>query len=271
MKARISLHPATVTATLLKIVGFLLLAGLFCLYLIFGLDLGNGLGFVPLFDLNGEYNIPAFYSALAIWFCAALLYYIYQHEKKASAPRAYYWRHFSFLFIFLGIDELASIHEIFGRFAPMIWERFPGLQISRKWIIPFSPIILAIAVYFFRFFLLLSKENKLRFATAGLVFVTGAVVIEIFGEWYANKHAMPPIFRGFSAVAEEGCEMLGIVLFCRALLIHIRQYTDEAKLDVAIVFDKLPGNKPGKLNGKEKLVKTVTPATTPAEKDPGQP
>lgn len=266
MKARISLHPATVTRFLLKIVGGLLLAGLFCLYLIFGLNLENGLGFVPLFDLNNEYNIPAFYSALAIWASAALLYFIYRQEKAAGAPKAYYWRHFSFLFIFLGVDELASIHEIFGRFAPMIWERFPALQISRKWIIPFSPIILAMAVYFFRFFLLLSKENKLRFATAGLVYITGAVIIEILGEWFANKYNMHPIFKGFSAVAEEGCEMLGIVLFIRALLMHIQKYSD-AKLDIDVVFDKLSQNKPGK----ENLVKRVSPSSTTVMKNPGQP
>lgn len=270
MKARISLHPKTVTAVLLTIVGGLLLAGLFCLYLIFGLKVGNGLGFVPLFDLNNEYNIPAFYSALAIWASSALLFYIYQHEKKAGAPRAYYWRHFSFLFIFLGIDELASIHEIFGRFAPMIWERFPALQISRKWIIPFSPIILAMAVYFFRFFLLLSKENKLRFATAGLVYITGAVIIEILGEWYARKYEMPAIFRGFSAVAEEGCEMLGIVLFIRALLMHIRQYSD-AKLDIEVVFDKLSPNQLGIEMGKENLVKRVSPSSTTVVTDPKKP
>ncbi|HEV7329675.1 MAG TPA: hypothetical protein VGN63_01445 [Flavisolibacter sp.] len=260
MKTIISLHPARVTSTLLKVVGGLLLAGLTCLYLQFGLGLENGLGFVPLFDLNGEYNIPAFYSASAIWFSAALLSFIYRQEKKNGNAKAYYWRHFSYLFIFLGVDELASIHEIFGRFAPMIWERFPWLQISRKWIIPFSPVVLAMAVYFFRFYLQLSRENKTRFTIAGLVFLAGAVGIEIFGEWYANLNGMPPVFRGFSAVAEEGCEMLGIVLFIRALLIHIRQFAHAPTMDIRVVFDELSIHKPGNEEAKESSVKTISPA-----------
>jgi hypothetical protein len=262
MKTLISLHPRLVTATLLKIVGTLLLAALFCLFLIFGLKLENGLGFVPLFDINGEYNIPALYSACAIWFSAALLFFIHKQEIKAGTPKAYYWRHFAYLFIFLGIDELASIHEIFGRFAPMIWERFPSLYISRKWIIPFTPVVLAMAVYFFRFFLLLSKQNKIRFAAAGVVFLSGAVGIEILGEWFANKYNMPRIFRGFSAIAEEGCEMIGIVLFIRGLLMHIQRFGDDARMDIQVVFDKLPQNRNKKKDATEDTVRTITPSSS---------
>jgi hypothetical protein len=269
MKTLISLHPRVVTATLLKIVGTLLLAALFCLFLIFGLNLENGFGFVPLFDINNEYNIPALYSACAIWFSAALLLFIYRQEKKAGTPKAYYWRHFAYLFMFLGIDELASIHEIFGRFAPMIWERFPALQISRKWIIPFSPVLLAMAIYFFRFYLLLSKENRVRFTAAGLVFLAGAVGIEILGEWYAIAYEMPPVFRGYSAIAEEGCEMLGIVLFIRALLMHIHQYTPVPKLDIEIVFDEIAEQKE-KGSLVQKSVKTVSPASAPLAERTGE-
>lgn len=270
MKTLISLHPRVVTVFLLKIVGLLLLAALFCLYLIFGLNLENGLGFVPLFDINGEYNIPALYSASAIWFSAALLLFIHRLEKKAGTPKAYYWRHFAFLFIFLGVDELASIHEIFGRFAPMIWERFPALQISRKWIIPFSPVVLAMAVYFFRFYVLLSKENRIRFTIAGLVFLSGAIGIEILGEWYATKHEMPPIFRGYSAIVEEGCEMVGIVLFIRALLMHIRQFTPAPTVAIDISFDKIP-DKGKKSNDRvQPGVKKISTSADPIADKKGQ-
>lgn len=257
MEALVSLHPKKVTSTLLKIVGLLLLAGSFCLYLFFGLGLTNGLGFLPLFDLNGEYNIPAFYSATAIWFCAFLLSYTYKQEKKLGHKNANYWRHFSYLFIFLGVDELASIHEIFGRFAPMIWERFPWLQISRKWIIPFSPVLLAIAVYFFRFYLQLSQQNKRRFTVAGLVFLSGAVGIEIIGEWLAVKYNLPPIYRGISAVLEEGAEMIGIVLFIRSLLLHIQSYDDKSNIVITLSFDERQEVRATNEQGMEFSVKTI--------------
>ena len=81
---------------------------------------------------------------------------------------------------------------------------------------------------------------------------------------------MPAIFRGYSAVAEEGCEMLGIVLFIRALLMHIRQYSD-AKLDIEVVFDKLSLNRRENEMGKENLVKRVSPSSTTAVTDPKKP
>ncbi|RYZ56565.1 MAG: hypothetical protein EOO14_12185 [Chitinophagaceae bacterium] len=270
MKTLISLHPRVVTATLLKIVGSLLLAALICLYLQFGLNLENGLGFMPLFDINGEYNIPALYSASAIWFSAALLLFIHRLEKKVGTPKAYYWRHFAYLFIFLGVDELASIHEIFGRFAPMIWERFPALQISRKWIIPFSPVILAMAVYFFRFYILLSKENRMRFTIAGLVFLSGAVGIEILGEWYANQYDMPPVFRGYSAIVEEGCEMLGIVLFIRALLLHICQFSPAPNVAIDISFDTIPDQRKKSNRQLQPGLKTVSASSSAIAEEKGK-
>jgi hypothetical protein len=224
------------TSILLKIVGFLLVAGLISVYLKFIKGLQHGLGFVPLFNLDGEYNIPAFYSAFAIWICAALLWYIFHYEKPMGNKQAIYWKALSCIFVFLGFDELSGIHENFGRLAPLIWQYVPELKISRKWVIPFSPFLLAFAIYFIRFYLRLSRKTKIQFSVAAIVYLSGAIGIEILGAWYSNTRNLPDLYRALFSVIEEGMEMVGIVIFIRALLVYIHDNIPNPAIEVLVDF-----------------------------------
>ena len=233
----INLAPSRVTKFLLKIVCFFLIAGTasICLRDVFGLE--SAFGFVPLFDLGMEYNLPSFYSTLAIWFCAALLWHIYQCKKESNDRGANYWKGLAFIFLFLGLDELASLHEDFSRFGPVLWKYMPFLKISRKWVIPFSPVLLFFAVYLFRFYAQLPNNTKRRFFVAGLIYVGGALGVEIFGQWYANINNLPVLYQDLFAVVEEGMEMLGIVLFARALCIYINEYITEPTIAIQVNFE----------------------------------
>jgi len=232
----INYSPTRLTTFLFKIVGFLLLAGItsVCLRDVFGFQ--SALGFVPLFDLGMEYNIPSIYSTLSIWLCAALLWYIYLNKKEGKDRSAGYWKGLSIIFIFLGFDELASLHEDFSRFGPILWKYAPFLKISRKWVVPFSPVLIFFAVYLFRFYAQLPNNTKRRFLIAGILYVCGALGVEIFGQWYANFHNLPVLYLDLFAVAEEGLEMTGIVLFAGALCKYINEYISEPTIFIQINF-----------------------------------
>jgi len=232
----INYTPARLTTFLFKIVCFLLVAGIssVCLRDIFGFQ--SALGLVPLFDLGMEYNIPSFYSTLAIWLCAALLWYIYLNKKGSNERSANYWKGLSIIFLFLGLDELASIHEDFSRLGPVLWKYAPFLKISRKWVIPFSPVLIFFAVYLFRFYAQLPNNTKRRFLVSGLIYVGGALGVEIFGQWYSNFNNLSVLYRDLFAVAEEGLEMTGIVLFAGALCKYINEYISEPTIAIQINF-----------------------------------
>ncbi len=174
------------------------------------------------------------YSSFAIWFSAALLWFIFLDEKKNGRKKAIYWKGLSFVFLYLGLDELASIHEHFGSLAPFIWKHAPWLSSIRDWVIPFIPVVIAFGVYFFRFYRDLPRVTRTRFTLAGAVYVGGAVGVEVFAKWYQSFGQLEPFYQKLFMIAEEGMEMIGIVLFIRALLIYIREYISQPDIDVHI-------------------------------------
>jgi hypothetical protein len=234
MKLVFTLHPVRLTRALFCIVLFLLLAGLASIYIHFGLEHQSGFGLVRLFDLDGEYNLPAIYSSLAIWFSAVLLWLIYCHARKHGSAEAPYWKVLSLIFVCLGIDELASIHEILGRLAPAIWKLLPWLSHSRRWIYPVLPLLGVFALYFWPFYRRLPHWVRLHFSIAGLVYVGGAIGIEFMGAWFADLKHLPGLYRSLFSVIEEGLEMIGIVLFNRALLFYIQANLPKSAIELRV-------------------------------------
>ena len=78
---------------------FLLLANISGLIFKFGLDHDFIFGLVPLFDFNGELNIPAFYSFSAIGCCSILLFLIAMSNKNYKSERLY-WFGLAAIFLF---------------------------------------------------------------------------------------------------------------------------------------------------------------------------
>ncbi|HUL13358.1 MAG TPA: hypothetical protein VLU73_14475 [Methylococcaceae bacterium] len=67
-------------------------------------------GLVPLFDLDGERNIPSLFSTLVILLCAFFLFMIgacHANGRKNSSQ----WLGLAALFVYLAADELVSLHE----------------------------------------------------------------------------------------------------------------------------------------------------------------
>lgn len=218
-----SLHPKRVTIFLLKIIGFLAVAGLVSGFFLHILHMPSIFGLVPLFDLNEEFNFPSFYSGFAIWFSAFLLRSIYIYEKKNGAKRAHYWNALFFVFVFLGLDEIFIIHEKFSRVEPYLRDVIHIHNANRYWVIPYAVLMLAVGLYFLPFYLRLQKGTRLRFTIAGLVYVSAAFGLEIISSVVAGKvnlsYMAIDIFEG----VEEIMEMLGIMLFIRALLIYLQE------------------------------------------------
>ena len=67
--------------------------------------------FVRLFQLDGEANIPAWFSSSLLLQISLLLAIIAYAKKKIKAPYYYHWALLSLIFLLLSIDEASEIHE----------------------------------------------------------------------------------------------------------------------------------------------------------------
>ena len=95
---------------------FLIISGLLTLHIIgqvakFGFGSNQLYGFVPLFFMGGESNIPAFYSSAAIFTCAVLLFVIGVVRSRVRSGDHLHWLGLALIFVFLSMDEALRFHE----------------------------------------------------------------------------------------------------------------------------------------------------------------
>jgi hypothetical protein len=233
----LKIHPAGVPRFLVKVVLVLLIADLLSIYLRFVKHYQNGLGFVPAFDFDTEYNIPSIYSTFAIFISATLLWLISFHSRKSSDFLARRWKALALIFIYLGFDELMSIHEELSRVVNFFFHDVPFFSESRLWILPYSLLLVGFFLYFIKFFLRLPRKIQIHFVLAGLMYVGGAVGMEIVSDQYAIKHGAGVMYALLSTL-EETMEMLGIIMFIRILLIYIVRYMNLSNLVINLHFSE---------------------------------
>jgi hypothetical protein len=236
MAHTLTLHAEKTTARLLKIVAGLLLAGLVSNYVKYVLGYPSLLGLVPMFSLSGEFTFASLFSTLILWASAALLWFIAIREKKGATKASFYWKSLSLVFVFLGLDELLTIHENFARIEPFLSKFIYVFSKFMYWTVAYGFLVILFAIFFFRFYRRLPAATRIRFGVAAFLYVGGAIGMELAGAWFTKTYAMPPVSRGFFAAMEEGMEMTGIVLFIRALLLYIHQHLESPFADVRIRF-----------------------------------
>lgn len=185
----------------------------------------NSIG--ELFDFNTEANIPTLYSTLLILACALVLYYIYNVlDRDSSHRRGWLW--LALVFVYLGIDETASLHE---RLIPLLREEFNlSGYLYYAWIIPYSFAVLILSFAMVPFLLSLPKRIQALFVISGIIFLSGSVGMELLGGQQASLAGEENYLYAFFYTVEELLEMVGMTTFLYALLTYIVQYKDSGQL-----------------------------------------
>ncbi len=188
-----------------------------------GTESRTQLEFVRLFDLNGEGNIPAWFSSF-LFILAAYSGVELGREDRGNAgriPMRIGWRAMAGVFLFLSLDETAGLHEAIGRYFSIFAD---GLPIY-AWTFFGAAFAALVGLMFLPFFLRLPAVTRTGLALSGLVFLGGAVGVESIGA-IVDIRGWDHAPRGFSwtrAIAlEEGMEMAGVIMLI-ATLRHYRR------------------------------------------------
>ncbi|WP_209402303.1 hypothetical protein [Pseudozobellia sp. WGM2] len=193
-----------------------------------------------LFDFNEETNIPTFYSSLTLLACSLLLYYIYRSKilKDYSAKS---WLMLSGVFLFLGIDEMASIHEQIMVLLQNSFE-FTGV-FYYAWIIPYGIAIIISAIVYLPFLWSLPKQIKALFILSACLFIGGAVGVEIIGGQHDEMYGKHNLTYSLLYTIEELLEMIGVAIFLYALLVYIELYSGFENLKIKVESVSQSSNK----------------------------
>lgn len=172
---------------------------------------------VPLFSLSEEANVPTWYSSMLLFACAVALAAIASSVRASGGRMVKQWAVLAAVFGYMSLDETAQIHERLNSLHAL-----SGLRgvFYFGWIIPASVVVLLVGVAYLPFVFHLPTASRRRFIVAGVIYVGGALVMEMpLGAW-ATRHGEDNLGYALIDAVEETMEMVGASLFLVALLRH---------------------------------------------------
>ncbi len=158
------------------------------------------------FDVDEEDSLPTWYSATALLLASFLLLLISRRKRIDRDPWVRYWYGLTLAFAALSMDEIAGLHETVNSL------------IDFSWTIPGGILAALFDLAYLRFLLHLPSRTRWLFILSGIIFVTGAVVVERSTDWYDDEDLLNTLPYNLWNALEEGLEMGGVVLFIYALL-----------------------------------------------------
>ena len=188
-------------------------------------------GFVPTFYVDLESSAPTWYSSAALGLAAVLLTLIAAAKFKLADNYRWHWSVLACLFFLLSLDEIAMIHEL--PIDPLRERWDAGGLLYYTWVIPGVLTVGLIGLIFLRFFLRLPRCTQRSIFFAAALFLGGAIGVEMLSGAHADAFGEENFDYAMIVTIEEFLEMLGIVVFIRALLEYIETNLGGLQLQVA--------------------------------------
>ena len=168
-------------------------------------------------NLDAEANLSTYFSCAILAFAGGLLLLTAHRVRNMCGPMPRHWLVLSWLFFAMSLDEFTSIHERFGEFLKLHYHAPGHGALHFTWVVfglPFAAIVGCLYLPF-----LLAQRRRLRNGMffAGIVYLSGALGMELIDGWYLDRHSENTIYYLLTMV-EEVLEMAGVILLIRVLL-----------------------------------------------------
>jgi hypothetical protein len=162
-----------------------------------------------LFHLDEEDSFPTWYSAVALLAASVLLFVVAARKRGEGDRWRWHWLGLALGFVLLSMDEVVGLHETLNSETDFSWTLVGG------------PLVVGVFAIYARFLQQLPDPFRSRLLIAGMIFVTGAVVIEYVQNPIADAGLINSLGYNLAVVPEEAAEMLGIVVLIHALIDYL--------------------------------------------------
>jgi len=230
MKPVITISAHRVLQFLVCVVFFLSIAGFAAMLIKYILAPDQFMGdqfFTRLFCLDQESNIPTWFASSTLLLCSLLLGAIATRAGQAGESFRHHWAVLSVIFLYLSIDEAATLHEALI-FLTRSALRAGGF-LYHTWVIPGAVLILLFLLVYWKFILSLPSSTRGLFLLAGAIYVGGGLGAEFFAGWYFDFYGTDLTYAIIRTL-EEVLEMVGIVIFVYALVSYMSSGTGELRI-----------------------------------------
>jgi hypothetical protein len=191
---------------------------------------GEGRYLVRMFNLDEEFNFPTLFSFLCLLSCSLILFHISVAKHGIRDKMWVNWRLLGITFFVIAVDEMIKLHELL--IGPLhVLFNTKGIFLF-AWTIPAIFFVLLFFILNIRFLKSLPTESRTRFVIAGIVFVSGALGMEMVGGAIISKIEIENLLYSLITGAEETLELLGVILFLDALLRYVKAHLGTHELSV---------------------------------------
>lgn len=195
------------------------------------IDLPGDRLIVYLFSAQAEGNVPTWFSSSLLLLCSVILATVTIAKKRAGDRYILHWGGLAATFLYLSIDEAARIHEL--TMAPLRSALSPHGIFYFAWVIPGLALVSVFGLTYLKFLTALPRGARNMFLLSGMIFVTGAIGLEMIGGRYFEMRGGPDLTYAVLATGEESLEMFGVIVFIYALLSYAGVYVKDIQLDLA--------------------------------------
>lgn len=200
-------------------------------------------GLTRLFDLDAQASVPTFFSVLQLNIAAGLLWIIGSHARRRSDRYDQHWLVLAAIFIFLGLDKVAQIHELIE--APLRAAMHLSGVPQVAWLVPYGVLVALIGWTYLGFLAQLPTRTRMLLILSGALYTGGAAGLEMYGGNLAMRLGGPAAAQHNLAYLtevffEQAAEMFGIALFIYTLLGHIQATLGRVQINLGPVPDDPP-------------------------------
>jgi hypothetical protein len=186
-------------------------------------------GWLRLFDLNREQNLPTWFSSALLLCGAFAAAAVAAVERAARAPFTRHWQGLAFVMLYLSVDEAAVLHE--STVLPLRRLFDAGGVFAFTWIVPALAAVVILAIVYRRFVLQLPAPIRRCFFAAAALFVGGSIGGDMIGGWYLTRAGYNGGYVALFTV-EEIIEFLGAIAFLYGALRHLGERAPDLRLRI---------------------------------------
>ncbi len=176
--------------------------------------------------LSYEKNLPTWYVSSLLLTCSFLLALIALATWKKRAPYVWAWGMLSAGFAYISLDEATTIHENWSKYFDYDGVLYFG------WVIPAGILVATLGLILARFLVALPRETRWKFLASGAIYVGGAVGVELLLGYWTDIAGRKNLIYGLIDWVEESMELLGVTLFCVALVEYIRDHVGAIRVSI---------------------------------------
>ncbi|MCA1798551.1 MAG: hypothetical protein LC632_03575 [Xanthomonadaceae bacterium] len=179
----------------------------------------NVLGLIPALDLRVEGNIPTFFSGLLLFGCGTVAAAVARTRQRQGLHQWHrHWQALALIFAALAVDEAAGLHELMN--APLRDAFSTTGVLFFPWVLLYGLFVLVFARVYWRFLLAFVPWYRVRIAASGVLFVSGALGMEMVQGSYYSAHGPDPTYL-LIWLTGETLELVGALLFGYTLLKYL--------------------------------------------------